>query len=138
MTMTFLLLAAMAATQPLPAPNCPIDRAVYRLRGGPEFTAGFARQDRRKSLGSNLALWLRTPEHLYWFSLGSPNGYGGTYLRPDLDPRRSIRLDDDQEREAAEGIERADMPGIPFDVFNADLSAPDGPPQADQPAPALL
>ena len=77
MTTALLLTAMVAAAQPLPAADCPIDRAVYRLNGDAAFTAGFARQDRRKSLGSNLAFWLRTPEHLYWFSLGSPNGSSG-------------------------------------------------------------
>ena len=136
--MLTLLAAAVATAAPLPAPDCPIDRAVYRLNGAPAFTAGFAPQDRRKRFGSDLAFWLSTPKHLYWFSLGSPNGYGGTYLAPDLDPRRAARMDDDEERAAAERIEAADMPPIPFDAFAPDLSAPNGPPQASDPAPALL
>ncbi|WP_114951886.1 hypothetical protein [Sphingosinicella terrae] len=134
MILTLFIAVATAA----PLPDCPIDRAVYRLNGAPQFTAGFARQDRRKQLGSDLALWLRTPEHLYWFSLGSPNGYGGTYLAPDIDPRRAARMDDDEERDTAERIEAADMPPLPFDAFRADLSTADGPPQTSDPAPALL
>lgn len=135
--MILALTGALAAAA-LPVPQCPIDRAVYALRGAPEFTAGFARQDRRKGFGSNLVLWLRTPRHTYFFSLGSPNGYGGIYLAPDVDPRRAARLDDNAERDLAERIEAADMPPIAFDAFAADLAALDVPPQAESPPPAAL
>ena len=136
--MTFILMAAIASAQPLPIPACPIERPVYRLRGSPEFTTGFARQDRRKSLASNLAFWLRTPDHTFWFAMESPNGYGGLYVRPDIDPRRSVRLDDEAERAANERIETLDPPRLPLDAFRADLSAYDNAPQADDPPPALL
>ncbi len=132
-----LSIAAIAAGQ-MPAPDCPIDRAVYRLHGSPRFSAGFARQDRRKGLHSNLAFWLRTPDHTYWFSMESPNGYGGVYIRPNLDPRRSVRLDDDAERDEHERIEALEPPRIPLDAFRPDLSAFDTPPQAEDAAPALL
>ena len=136
--MTIILIAAMAAAQPLPVSDCPIDRAVYRLHGSQQFTAGFARQDRRKGLHSNLAFRLRTPDHLYWFRMESPNGYGGLYIRPDVDPRRSVRLDDEAERAANDRIEALDPPRIPLDAFRADLSAYDNAPQAEDPPPALL
>ena len=135
--LAIILIGAAAAAQP-PTIDCPIDRAVYRLHGNPEFTAGFARQDRRKTFASNLVVWLRTPHHIYWFRMQSPNGYGGTYLAPDIDPRRSARLSDEAERDIAGRIDRADMPGIPFDAFRADRSVFESPPQADDAAPALL
>ena len=138
MATMILMLAAMAAAQPLAVPDCPIDRAVYRLHGNPEFTAGFALQDRRNGLHSNLAFWLRTPEHTYWFSMESPNGYGGIYIRPNIDPRRSVRLDDDAERDEHERIEALEPQRIPLDAFRADVSAFDTPPQSEDAPPALL
>ena len=132
-----LLLAALAAT-PLSAPACPIDRAVYRLHGAPAFTAGFARQDRRKTYASDLVLWLRTPSRTYWFSFGSPNGYGGTLLEPDVDPRLAARMDDDAEREAAERVSAGAPLAIQFNAFRPDLAAFESPPQSSDPPPALL
>jgi hypothetical protein len=130
--LTALLLAAAAP------PPCPIDRAVYRLNGAPQFTAGFARQDRRDRAVSDLVLWLNTPKRTYWFSFGSPNGYGGTYLAPEIDPRVSAGLSDEEEREAAAKMRLAEPLSLPFDAFAADLSAFGAPPQASDKAPALL
>jgi hypothetical protein len=131
-----LALALAAAVPTLPA--CPIERAVYRLHGAPEFTAGFARQDRRKTAVSDLVLWLKTPKRTYWFSFLSPNGYGGTYLAPDIDPRFAARLSDDEEWAAGEGMGSDEPLGIQFDAFAADLGAFPSPPQSGDPAPALL
>jgi hypothetical protein len=129
-----LMLAGLAAASAAPA--CPIEHAVYRLHGAPGFTAGFARQDRRKPTASDLAFWLRTPKRTYWFSFSSPNGYGGTYINPDIDPRRSSA--------AAEPLDPPALPddvepvSIPFDAFAADRSAFEGPPQSKNRAPAFL
>lgn len=132
--LTALLLAAAV---PAP-PACPIDRAVYRLKGDSKFTAGFARQDRRDSAVSDLVLWLNTPKRTYWFAFGSPNGYGGTYLNPELDPRVSVRLSDEAERDAAERMEPPEPLNIEFDAFRADLGAFRAPPQSSDRPPALL
>ncbi|HEX8241734.1 MAG TPA: hypothetical protein VF574_18510 [Allosphingosinicella sp.] len=132
--LTALLLAAAV---PAP-PACPIERAVYRLQGDVKFTAGFARQDRRDSAVSDLVLWLRTPKRTYWFAFVAPNGYGGTYLTPEIDPRLSVRMSDDEERDAAEKMQRDDPLGLPFDAFTADLEAFQAPPQARDKPPALL
>jgi hypothetical protein len=132
--LTALLLAAAV---PAP-PACPIDRAVYRLHGAPQFTAGFARQDRRDTAVSDLVLWLNTPKRTYWFNFGSPNGYGGTYLAPEIDPRVSVRLSDEEEREAAGKMRLAEPLSLTFDAFAADLSAFGSPPQSRDKAPSLL
>jgi hypothetical protein len=133
------LLAAALLHLPLAAPACPIERAVYKLEGGPEFTAGFARQDRRKVHASDLVFWLKTPTRTYWFSFGSPNGYGGTYIAPDIDPRLSVRLSDEEERDAAERMHKGeDRPSIEFDAFDARLKAFESPPQSTDKAPARL
>jgi len=133
MILSLLLAAAVPA-----APACPIERAVYRLNGAPQFTAGFARQDRRDSAVSDLVLWLNTPKRTYWFSFGSPNGYGGTYLAPEIDPRVSVRLSDDEERDAARRMRMAEPLSLPFDAFRADLSAFGAPPQSGDKPPSLL
>jgi hypothetical protein len=132
--LTAILLAAAVPA----SPACPIERAVYRLDRDPKFTAGFARQDRRDSAVSDLVLWLKTPKRTYWFGFVSPNGYGGTYLTPELDPRLSVRLSDDEERDAAEKMQPADPLSIPFDAFAADLGAFKAPPQSRDKAPSLL
>jgi hypothetical protein len=133
MLSALLLAAAVPA-----APACPIEKAVYRLDRAPQFTAGFARQDRRDSAVSDLALWLKTPKRTYWFAFVSPNGYGGTYLTPEIDPRLSARLSDDEERDAAERMQPAEALGLPFDAFAADLRAFRAPPRSSDKPPSLL
>jgi hypothetical protein len=133
-----MLTALLLAVAVPAAPACPIDRAVYRLKGDPRFTAGFARQDRRDSGVSDLVLWLNTPRRTYWFGFESPNGYGGTYLSPDLDPKVSIRLSDDEERDAAERMQPPQPLNIGFDAFRSDLSAFKTPPRSSDRPPALL
>ena len=136
--MTPIIWLAAAVAAPLEAPSCAIDKAVYRLNGAPEFTAGFLKQDRRKVNASDLVLWLKTPKRTYFFSFGTPNGYGGTYIAPDIDPRRSVRLDDDAERDAAAKASAGEPVTIEFDAFRGDFSAWQAPPQSSDKAPALL
>jgi hypothetical protein len=136
--MPFSLIAAalLVGATPAAAPSCPINRTMYRLHGAPGFTAGFARQDRRKPSASDLAFWLKTPKRTYWFAFSSPNGYGGTYISPDVDPRRSAAgaepLDPPPVAEGEEGV------SIEFDAFTADRTAFEMPPQAKDRAPAFL
>lgn len=127
----------LAAAVPAP-PACPIEKAVYRLKGDSKFTAGFSRQDRRDSSTSDLVLWLNTPKRTYWFGFASPNGYGGTYLDADLDPRVSVRLSDDEEREAADRMEPPEQLTLKFDAFRADLSVFGSPPQSSDKPPSFL
>lgn len=134
MATAWLLEILLAAA--LPAPACPIDRALYRLHGQPGFTAGFVLQDRRKARASDLVFWLRTPKRTYHFSFGTPNGYGGTYIAPDVDPRRSAAAAEPIDPPPAAQGEEPLL--IPFDAFAADLSAFQMPPQARDRAPALI
>ena len=136
--MLYSLIAILSAAAPLATPACPIERAVYRLHGAPEFTAGFLRQDRRKVMASDLVFWLKTPKHSYFFSLSTPNGYGGSYISPDIDPRLAVRMSDEEEREATGRATEGEPPFIPFDAFGPDLKAHEGPPTAESPAPAFL
>jgi hypothetical protein len=133
MAFAIVLGALLAGAGPAP---CPIDRAVYRLHGAPAFTAGFARQDRRKTYASDLVFWLKTPKRTYWFALSTPNGYGGTYLYPDVDPKLSRASPEPLEPpRPPEGEERL---SIEFDAFAADRSAFRMPPQLKNRAPAFL
>lgn len=132
--MSLSLLIAAAA---LPVPDCPIERAVYRLNGAPQFTAGFALQEWRNRQGSDLVLWLKTPKRTYWFSFGSPNGYGGTRIAPALDPAALAGTSDDAMYAALGRLREAEPLDIAFDAFDADLRTM-GVPESGAPAPALL
>ena len=133
-----LLALLLAAAVPVPPP-CPIEHAVYRLHGAPTFTAGFARQDRRNTLVSDLAFWVRTPARTYWFSFGTPNGYGGTFINPGLDPRRAAQMSDDEEHEALERIRGVEEPvSLGFHAFDSGLEALPYPPGTGSPPPSLI
>ncbi len=133
-----LLSLLLAAAVPSP-PACPIEKAVYRLHGAPTFTAGVARQDRRNTLVSGLAFWVRTPLRAYWFSVGSPNGYGGTFINPGLDPRRSAEMDDEEEHEALRRLRAVKEPvSLGFHAFDSGLEALPYPPQTESSPPALI
>lgn len=133
------MLLALALAAAVPAPSCPIERAVYRLHGAPEFSAGFARQERRNASASDLAFWVKTPLRTYWFSFGSPNGYGASFVSPALDPRRSARMRDDQLYEALDRLKAVDEPvSLGFHAFDSGLEALPYPPAADGTAPALI
>ena len=134
-----MLLSLLLATAVPNPPDCPIERSVYRLHGAPTFTAGFARQDRRNAPASDLAFWVRTPLRTYWFSFGSPNGYGGTYINPGLDPRRSAEMDDDEEHEALQRLKAVEEPvSLGFHAFDSGLEALAYPPGRDMTPPALI
>lgn len=129
------LIGLVAAAQ-LNVPACPIDRVVYRLHDAPAFTAGFARQDKRKAIASDLAFWLKTPKRTYWFSFGASNGYGATWITPDTEPERSAAS---PEPLAAPDPADGEAPVlIDFDAFAADLAALPSPPQAGDRPPALI
>ncbi|HEX8262066.1 MAG TPA: hypothetical protein VF547_04240 [Allosphingosinicella sp.] len=136
--MLLALALALAAAVPSP-PACPIERAVYRLHGAPTFSAGFARHDRRNAYASDLAFWVRTPVRTYWFAFGSPNGYGGTFVSPALDPRRSAKLSDDDLYEALDRLKAVEEPvSLGFHAFDSGLEAYPYPPGTDSSPPALI
>lgn len=133
-----LLSLLLAAAVPTP-PACPIDKAVYRLHGAPTFTAGFAPHDRRNAYASDLAFWVKTPLRTYWFAFGSPNGYGGTFVSPALDPGRAAGMSDDDLYDALDRLKAVGEPvSLGFHAFDSGLEALPYPPQADGSAPALI
>ena len=134
MLLSLLLAAAVPA-----APACPIEKAVYRLHGAPAFAAGFARHDRRNAYASDLAFWVRTPLRTYWFAFGSPNGYGGTFVSPALDPRRSAKLSDDDLYAALDRLKAVKAPvSLGFHAFDSGLGALPSPPAGGSAPPALI
>ena len=134
-----LLSLLLAAAVPAP-PACPIERAVYRLHGAPGFSAGFAPQERRGASASDLAFWVRTPSRTYWFSFGSPNGYGGTFVSPALDPRRTARMSDDELYAALDRLKTsAEEPvALGFHAFDGGLGAFEFAPATGSAPPALI
>jgi hypothetical protein len=133
-----LLALALAAAVPSP-PDCPIERAVYRLHGAPAFTAGFERLDRRNASASDLAFWVKTPLRTYWFSFGSPNGYGGTFVSPTLDPARSVEMSDDELYEALDRLKAVEEPvSLGFHAFDRGLEALPNAPATESPPPTLI
>jgi hypothetical protein len=126
------------------AAGCPIDRAVYGQPGNAGVTAGFAHQRVRSDYASDLVFWVKSGAQMFWFSFASPNGYGGTYISPQIDPRLVRPTGDDGETPDARlpaartAGQDAEVPSIAFDAFSRDLKAYGGPPQSADPAPAYL
>lgn len=128
----------LAAAVPAP-PDCPIDRAVYRLHGAPTFSAGFARREGRGASASDLAFWVETPLRTYWFEFGSPNGYGGTFVSPALDPRQTAEMSDEELYEALDRLKAVEAPvSLGFHAFDSGLEAFPYPPGSDSSPPALI
>ncbi|MES2987506.1 MAG: hypothetical protein V4808_06350 [Pseudomonadota bacterium] len=146
---TALCLPAAAQAQRLKAPKCPIDKAIYVLKGAPEFTSGFTKLAHGR-MTSDLLFWIKTPKRTFWFGFESPNGYGGTWLSPSVS---AALLDAEDMREEGEppqamkdwdasakkaGDEPDPLKNITFDTFDPDLKSADGPPQAGDDAPARI
>ena len=119
--------------------QCPVDRAVYRLRMDQDcvFTAGFARQDPRKAERYDLVFWLKTPKRTYWFSFSEPRRFegGGPVISPEIDPKRAAAMDEyrlEYETEQVRGHLALD-----FDSFSPELYDW-GVPAIINPPPALI
>jgi len=115
--------------------GCTAEHAVYQLRGAPGVTAGFTKQRFQINYASDLFFWVRTDDgRRWWFSMNSPNGYGGIFLSPDVDAEKITEAD----REAEQPAPPEDPIEFDFDLFDADYGVIDSPPQAGTPAPAHL
>ena len=104
--------------------QCPVDRAVYHLLTGsfdpPAFSAGFAKQDPRKAERYDLVFWLKTPKRTYFFSFSEPDWHDGPFITPDLDPKRSAKMNDWELEFQADQLSRDRRP-IEFDTFSPEL-----------------
>lgn len=136
--------AACLASVEAQAAGCPIERTVYAQPGNAGVTAGFTPQRVRSDYASDLVFWVKSGKQMFWFSFSSPNGYGGTYISPQIDPRLVKPAGEDGETpDARLPVARAagpdaEVPSIAFDAFSRDLKAYAGPPQSTDPAPAYL
>lgn len=116
-------------------PACTTEYARYQLRGAPGVTAGFAKQRYQVNYTSDLFFWVKTDDgRRWWFSMNSPNGYGGVFLSPDVDATKITEAD----REAEPPPPPDDPIEFDFDSFDADYGHLDNPPQSNDPAPAHL
>lgn len=117
------------------APVCRAEFAIYKLRGAPGVTAGFTRQRYQINYASNLFFWVRTADRRkWWFSMNSPNGYGGTFLSPDVDATKIIKADRDADQSSA--AENSVV--VDFDMFDRDYGIINTLPQAGTHAPSHL
>jgi hypothetical protein len=126
------------------AAACPIVRMVYAQADNPGVTAGFARQRVRTDYSSDLVLWIKGGRQTFWFGFSAPNGYGGTYISPQIDPRlvkppsEDGALGDARLPSAPSGADNTEGPSIPFDAFRPGLAAFGSPPQSTDASPAYL
>ncbi len=150
-------LAASVAEAKLVAGTCPIERALYAQAGNPNVVAGFSKQGQIKTnYTSELVFWVEQGNQKFWFGFSAPNGYGGTYIYPRIDPKLvkpaaeegdtaddSLPvLDAGQAAVTAEGSEPAEKvdedTAIEFDAFDAKLIAFERVPQLGDTAPQYL
>jgi hypothetical protein len=129
-----------------PPAACPIARTIYAQPGNPGVTAGFAKQGIKTSYASDLVFYVKRGKDVFWFGLESPNGYGGTYLYPRIDPKlvKANVPDGDTPSDAIPALESTvneegnDRAQIDFDGFDLALKTLSGPPQSTSKAPAYL
>jgi hypothetical protein len=140
--------ANAAAKSAAPA-ACAIDHAVYTQKGNPGVSMGFAKQGIKTSYASDLVLYVQRGKDKFWFGFEAPNGYGGTYLYPRLDPKLVKPAADgetpsdtlppgDPSAAAIEAAKDETIAELNFDAFNAALDAFTGPPQLSSKAPAYI
>jgi len=119
--------------------ECPVDRAVYRLRSAMEadFTAGFTRQDPRKADRYDLVFWLKTPKRTYFFSFSEPRRFegGGPMISPEIDPKQAAGMNEYSLEYETERV-RGHL-SIEFDAFGPELYDW-GVPAIINPPPALI
>ena len=116
-------------------PSCQAEHPIYKLRGAPGVTAGFTRQRYQINYASNLFFWVRTTYgRQWWFSMNSPNGFGGTFLSPDVDATKITKAD----READQLSAAEDSVVVDFDMFDRDYGIINTLPRAGTRAPSHL
>jgi hypothetical protein len=138
-----------ANAKPLTAVSCPITQAIYTQKGNPGVSMGFAKQGIKTSYASELVLYVQRGKDKFWYGFEAPNGYGGTYLYPRLDPKLVKPAADgetpsdtlppgDPSPEAIEAAKDESIATLNFDAFDAKLDAFTGPPQLSSKAPAYI
>jgi hypothetical protein len=138
-----------AGRQPNAYAHCPIDRVILTQSETPGVRAGFARQKVRSNYASDLVFFVQRGNDRFWFGFSSPNGYGGTYIHPQIDPSQVKQPNTDEgpddrlptmivaDAEQSHEI-RYEQLRMDFDAFGPDLAIYPGPPQSTDPAPAFI
>jgi hypothetical protein len=65
---------------------CRSERASYRLKTDPSFTARFVPALHHASVATRLYLRVTSRRRSWWFVFGSSQGYGGLFVEPVTDP----------------------------------------------------
>jgi hypothetical protein len=143
--------ATTADAKPTAKPKaaCPITQTIYTQKGNPSVSMGFAKQGIKTSYASDLVLYLQRGKDKFWFGFQAPNGYGGTYLYPRIDPKLVKPAPGDDlpsdvllpANPTVEDIAAAKVgtdADLNFDAFDANLDAFNGPPQLSNKAPAYI
>lgn len=129
--------------------DCPIDRVIYTQSDAPDVIAGFAKQKVRSNFASDLVFFVQRGSDRFWFGFSSPNGYAGTYIHPQIDPKQVKQSNTDEAPDdrlpamIVEDEEQADETSydrqrMNFDAFKSDLTIFAGPPQSTDPSPAFI
>ena len=145
----FVAMALVAAT-PATAKTCPIERTIYKQPGNNNVSAGFVKIDPRETPVSDLLFFVERKGERFFFGFASPNGYGGAYIFPRVDPAKAPfdpnsddvtewRLPGQIEAESAltEGREPEDY-SMEFDAFDAKLRPSDSPPTSKNQPPQYI
>lgn len=129
-----VLAFALFAATGVRAADCPVEQAVYSLRGQPEITAGFIPARHGVSAQSDLYAFVTTTERTYWFSMTASNGYSSIYLLPVTDPYHPADANDGPQPigSAEDGASIALYP------LDASLDIAVNPPNKGDMAPAYL
>jgi hypothetical protein len=110
---------------------CPSERAVYRLKGDPTYSATLVPARHHASAVSQLYLRVASPARSWWFTFGATQGYGGLFLDPVTDPTAPAAAPDGPRKLVQAEREYP----ISFYPMTRSLDVLDVAPQAQQPAP---
>jgi hypothetical protein len=117
--------------------SCPIDKAVYTQPDTKDVTAGFGLQRERSNYASDLVFYVKNSKKTYWFGFSMPNGYGGPYIRRQIDPKLVKPAKDGETPDDSLPGEGADAE-MNWDAFDAKFVNLEAVPQSSDPAPAYF
>jgi len=116
---TLIAVTATPAWAATPA-TCPITRAIYTQPGNPGVQMGFTKQVVKSRFSSDLVLVLSAGKQRFWYGFDMPNGYGGPYITPQIDPKLVKDVPEDGE---GSPDDRISPDGTPLDPSEEAQSA---------------
>jgi len=145
--MRTLILAALVAAggcaaQPHIAPPqaasaCPVEQALYRIRGAPEASWRFVATPHALNAFSDLAAQVDFEGETYWFAFSASQGYSRNYIGRTVDPFEAAALVDAGEDPDPLYAE-PEYNGSELHLFDAAFDAIENIPQRGDPAPAHI